>query len=139
MSLDININHIINLINKNNTNINLNKLVKKQVQNAFIGNYKSKSKGSGLIFSDLKEYQAGDDVKNIHWKASARTNHIYVKTYEEEKHLNIHVLLDTSKSMLSNPFPTKKLSDLEKGINFIVSIGLGSLKNNDSFGVSYFN
>lgn len=133
MSYNPNFNQLLSIVKKSGKAISFDTLVKKTNYSNLIGGYKSKAKGSGLIFKELREYQAGDEVKNIHWKASARTNHVYVKSYEEEKNLNIHLLLDTSSSIYSS---TTK--NIEKICNFTVQIGLNCIKNNDSFGVSTF-
>jgi len=63
-----------------------------------MGQYRSAFRGTGLVFSDLREYQPGDDVKHIHWRATARTNKVYVKSYEEERQLKVIVAIDTSAS-----------------------------------------
>ena len=110
-------------------------LVRKNVDSLLVGSYRSKSKGSGLVLSDLREYQSGDEVKNIHWAASARTNHIQVKSYEEEKHLTIVPLLDTSASMAAGyPEPA-----FVRAFRFLTTLGLISLKQNDAFGLCTFS
>ena len=58
---------------------------KRKITSELSGNYTSAFKGSGLTFSELREYQPGDDIKHIHWKATARTNKIYVKDYCEDR------------------------------------------------------
>ena len=63
-----------------------------------LGAYRSAFRGSGLTFADLRAYEPGDEVKNIHWKATARTGRVQVKTFEEERQLNILVAIDTSPS-----------------------------------------
>ena len=63
-----------------------------------LGSYRSAFRGSGMLFSDLREYEPGDDVKSIHWKASARSGKVYVKSYEEERQLNVLLTLDVSSS-----------------------------------------
>lgn len=74
---------------------------KRFVESELQGNYRTKFKGSGLIFSDLREYQPGDDVKHIHWKVTARTKRPFVKTYEEERQLSVLLAIDESSSMSS--------------------------------------
>lgn len=64
-----------------------------------LGEYRSAFRGSGLIFTDLREYEPGDDIKHIHWKASARTGRVYVKSYDEERRLRVVIALDTSHSL----------------------------------------
>ncbi|MDA3900283.1 MAG: DUF58 domain-containing protein [Spirochaetes bacterium] len=82
--------------------------VSKKINTAFIGQYRSAFKGNGLLFDTIREYQMGDDVKNIDWKVSARMNHLYVKQYQEERELNIVVMIDFSGSMDFGSQRTKK-------------------------------
>ena len=63
------------------------------------GEQSSASTGQGMIFEDHKKYQPGDDIRKIDWKAYARTDDIYVKRFEEEKSLTVHILVDRSSSM----------------------------------------
>ncbi len=74
-----------------------------------VGSYRTAFRGTGLTFSELREYQAGDDVRHIHWKATARGKTAYVKTYEEDRQLNIVLALDMSRSMLYGS-PRSKLA-----------------------------
>ena len=62
-------------------------------QNIFAGQYHSAFKGRGMIFSEVREYQYGDDVRDIDWKVTARYNRPYVKVYEEERELTVMVIL----------------------------------------------
>ncbi|MFW6365699.1 MAG: DUF58 domain-containing protein [Spirochaetota bacterium] len=71
----------------------------RKVNTAFIGQYKSAFRGNGLLFDTIREYEYGDDIKNLDWKVSARMNHLYVKQYQEERELNIVVMIDFSRSM----------------------------------------
>ncbi len=68
------------------------------VRSGLSGGYRSAFRGSGLAFSELRSYQPGDDVKRIDWRASARSGNTLVKSYEEDRHLSMMVLLDTSLS-----------------------------------------
>jgi uncharacterized protein (DUF58 family) len=68
------------------------------VRSGLSGGYRSAFRGSGLVFSELRSYQPGDDVKRIDWQASARSGNTLVKSYEEDRHLSMIVLLDTSLS-----------------------------------------
>ena len=71
---------------------------------ALQGGYRTSFRGSGLIFSDIREYQPGDDGKRIHWPATARSGTALVKSYEEERSLSIMMLIDSSKSVyFENP------------------------------------
>lgn len=71
----------------------------KKINSAFIGQYKSAFRGNGLAFDTIREYEYGDDMKNIDWKVSARMNHLYIKQYQEERELNIVIMIDFSRSM----------------------------------------
>jgi uncharacterized protein (DUF58 family) len=77
------------------------------------GSYRSAFRGQGLIFSDLREYQSGDDVRAIHWRASARSGKVYVKSYQEERYLSIVVALDTSSSLLSGTGAGRRARSIE--------------------------
>ena len=65
-------------------------------QNIFAGEYHSAFKGRGMTFSEVREYQYGDDIRDIDWNVTARHNHPYVKVYEEERELRVMILEDVS-------------------------------------------
>ena len=65
-------------------------------QNIFAGEYHSAFKGRGMTFSEVREYQYGDDVRDIDWNVTARQNHPYIKVYEEERDLTLLLLEDES-------------------------------------------
>ena len=67
-------------------------------QNIFAGEYHSAFKGRGMTFSEVREYQYGDDVRDIDWNVTARYNRPYVKVYEEERELTVMLLVDVSGS-----------------------------------------
>ena len=67
-------------------------------QNIFAGEYHSAFKGRGMMFSEVREYQYGDDIRDIDWNVTARHNHPYVKVYEEERELTVMLLVDVSAS-----------------------------------------
>src|SRR2546426_6964059 len=64
----------------------------------FSGEYHSAFKGRGMAFSEVREYQPGDDIRAIDWNVTARLNHPYVKIFEEERELNVMLLVDVSGS-----------------------------------------
>ena len=68
-------------------------------QNIFAGQYHSKFKGRGMAFSEVREYQFGDDVRDIDWNVTARFHHPYVKVFEEERELTVMLLIDVSGSL----------------------------------------
>lgn len=67
-------------------------------QNIFAGEYHSAFKGRGMTFSEVREYQYGDDIRDIDWNVTARHNRPYVKVYEEERELTVVLLVDVSGS-----------------------------------------
>jgi uncharacterized protein (DUF58 family) len=72
---------------------------RKLVSADLLGQYRSAFRGSGLVYTDIREYQPGDDVKHIHWKATARTGTVFVKSYEEDRQLRVMLAVDASASM----------------------------------------
>lgn len=108
--------------------------LKKNASEVNQGEQKSQKSGQGMIFKDHKEYIPGDDIRKIDWKAYARTKDFYVKRFEEERRLNIHILLDRSSSMdYGNP----------NKYEFAAKLGLGvakmSLNTNDRYSFSVFS
>ena len=99
-----------------------------------LGAYRSAFRGSGLTFADLRAYEPGDEVKNIHWKATARTGRVQVKTFEEERQLNILVAIDTSPSTV---FGAEK-KNLQKAIQFGALMALLARASGDAFGLCLF-
>lgn len=99
------------------------------------GEQSSSSTGQGIIFEDHKKYLPGDDIRRIDWKAYARTDDLYVKRFEEEKSLTVHILVDRSSSM---DFGTK-----EKKYDYAAKIGLAlaymTSNTNDRFRYSVFS
>ena len=67
-------------------------------QQVFSGQYHSAFKGRGMAFSEVREYQYGDDIRNIDWNVTARFNHPYIKIFEEERELTVMLLIDVSGS-----------------------------------------
>ena len=98
------------------------------------GEHKSPQTGQGMVFKDHKEYIPGDDIRKIDWKAYARTKDFFVKRFEEERRLNIHILLDRSSSM--------DYGNVNK-YEFSAKLGLGvakmSMNTNDKFNYSVFS
>lgn len=74
-------------------------IINKRVTSNYIGQRKSAASGRGLTFKDYRIYAPGDDIRLIDWKVFARTDHLYIKSYEEERNLTVHVVLDCSASM----------------------------------------
>jgi uncharacterized protein (DUF58 family) len=101
---------------------------------AFKGAYHSAFKGTGMTFSEVRDYQYGDDTRNIDWNVTARYNQPFVKVFEEERELSIILLVDTSASTLFGTVQNKKdlLLDLS------ATIGLAANSNNDKLGAAFF-
>jgi uncharacterized protein (DUF58 family) len=105
-------------------------------QQIFSGQYHSAFKGRGMAFSEVREYQYGDDIRNIDWNVTARFNHPYIKIYEEERELTVMLLIDVSGS---TQFGTKQQfkSDLITEISAVLSFS--AINNNDKVGVIFFS
>lgn len=99
-----------------------------------LGQYRSAFRGTGLIYSDLREYQPGDDVKHIHWKATARTGTAFVKSYEEDRQLRILLAVDVSASMRASV----GFQPFQKAVEFCSLIGALSQRGNDLLGLLTF-
>ena len=102
----------------------------------FSGEYHSSFKGRGMAFSEVREYQYGDDIRNIDWNVTARFNHPYVKIFEEERELTVILLIDVSGS---TDFGTQKQlkSNLITEISAVLSFS--AIQNNDKVGVIFFS
>lgn len=107
----------------------------KLVSGDLLGKYRSAFRGSGVEYADLREYTPGDDIKHIHWKATARSNAVYVKSYQEERQLRIVLALDTSLSM-KLPSDGRTWS---RATEFCGLLGALTLKANDLFGLMTFS
>jgi len=102
----------------------------------FAGEYHSAFKGKGMAFSEVREYQYGDDIRNIDWNVTARFNHPYIKIYEEERELTVMLIVDVSGS---REFGTQSL--LKKNIITEISavLSFSAIQNNDKVGVIMFS
>ncbi|MCX7955326.1 MAG: DUF58 domain-containing protein [Bacteroidales bacterium] len=101
----------------------------------FAGEYLSAFKGKGMAFSEVREYQYGDDIRNIDWNVTARFNHPYVKVFEEERELTVIILLDLSGS--SN-FGTQLQLKRELIAEVSAVIAFSAMYNNDKIGAIFF-
>jgi uncharacterized protein (DUF58 family) len=102
----------------------------------FAGEYHSAFKGRGIAFSEVREYQYGDDIRNIDWNVTARFNHPYVKVYEEERELTVMLLIDVSGSGIFGTAKTFK-NGLMTEIAAVLSFS--AIFNNDKIGVIFFS
>jgi len=98
------------------------------------GAYRSRFRGGGIEFSEVREYTAGDDARRIDWNVSARYNDLFVKEFVEEKELNVYVIIDLS---ASNDFGYIK-SKKELGFEVAASLMFSAIKNNDRVGMGLF-
>ena len=104
------------------------------VDGMMAGSYKSKIRGRGIEFSEVREYVLGDDVRHIDWNVTARTNKLHVKEFVEERDLRVYVIFDYS---ASNEFGFEK-SKKSIGHEITASIIFSAMKNNDSIGLGIF-
>jgi len=111
-------------------------VTKKTVNSILGGEYQSVFKGQGIHFSDFREYQAGDDIRHIAWNLSARTNNTYIKTFEEERELNVFLITDISASQIYSSLDTKKI-DLCSEISSLISYS--AILNKDRIGMLSFS
>ena len=102
----------------------------------FAGEYHSAFKGRGMAFSEVREYQYGDDIRNIDWNVTARFNHPYIKVFEEERELTVVLVIDVSGSRefgTSERLKKTLLAELAAVISF------SAIQNNDKIGVILFS
>ena len=113
---------------------NLEVKTKNLVEGMESGAYRSRFRGGGIEFSEVREYTAGDDARRIDWNVSARYNDLFVKEFVEEKELNVYVIIDLS---ASNDFGYLK-SKKELGFEVAASLMFSAIKNNDRVGMGLF-
>ena len=104
--------------------------------NIFAGQYHSAFKGRGMAFSEVREYQFGDDVRDIDWNVTARFHRPYVKVYEEERELTVMLLIDVSGSL---DFGTQKQMKRDMVTEIAATIAFSAIQNNDKIGVVFFS
>ncbi len=102
----------------------------------FAGEYHSAFKGRGMAFSEVREYQYGDDVRNIDWNVTARFSHPYIKIFEEERELTVMLLIDLSDS---KEFGTQKMLKRELMTELSAVLSFSAIQNNDKIGVIFFS
>ncbi len=102
----------------------------------FSGHYHSSFKGRGMAFSEVREYQYGDDIRNIDWNVTARFNHPYIKIFEEERELTVMLLIDVSGS---NEFGTRTQLKEEQMTEIAAVLAFSAIQNNDKVGVIFFS
>ncbi|MCR4774008.1 MAG: DUF58 domain-containing protein [Prevotella sp.] len=105
-------------------------------QNIFAGEYRSMMKGRGMAFSEVREYQFGDDVRDIDWNVTARFNKPFVKVFEEERELTVMLLIDVSGSL---DFGTTHQYKSEMATEIAATLAFSAIQNNDKVGVIFFS
>ena len=105
-------------------------------QNIFAGQYHSAFKGRGMAFAEVREYQFGDDVRDIDWNVTARFRKPYVKVFEEERELTVMLIVDVSGSL---DFGTHSRMKSEMATEIAATIAYSAIQNNDKIGVVFFS
>lgn len=104
--------------------------------NIFAGQYHSAFKGRGMAFSEVREYQYGDDVRDIDWNVTARMGRPYIKVFEEEREMTVMLLVDVSSSL---DFGTAKQMKREMETEIAATLAFSAIQNNDKIGVIFFS
>lgn len=109
---------------------------RKLSRNIFAGEYHSQFKGRGMAFSEVREYQHGDDVRSIDWNVTARLNKPYIKIFEEERELTVMLLVDVSGS---RNFGTLSQMKRDMMAEVAATLAFSTIANNDKVGVIFFS
>ena len=104
--------------------------------NIFAGQYHSACKGRGMAFSEVREYQFGDDVRDIDWNVTARFHRPYVKVFEEERELTVMLMVDVSGSL---DFGTEVQTKRDMVTEIAATLAFSAIQNNDKIGVIFFS
>lgn len=102
----------------------------------FSGEYQSAFKGRGMAFSEVREYQVGDEIRTIDWNVTARFNHPYVKVFDEEREMTVMLLVDVSGS---KNFGTQLQLKQELATEVCAVLAFSAIQNNDKVGVLFFS
>lgn len=105
-------------------------------QNIFAGEYHSAFKGRGMMFSEVREYQYGDDIRDIDWNVTARHNKPYIKVFEEERELTVMLLIDVSQS---RTFGAVGVEKKEMVTEVAATLAFSAIQNNDKIGAIFFS
>jgi uncharacterized protein (DUF58 family) len=105
-------------------------------KNIFAGEYHSAFKGRGMAFSEVREYQFGDDIRNIDWNVTARYGHPFIKIFEEERELTVMLLVDVSGS---RDFGTVERTKKAVIVELAAILSFSAISNNDKIGVIFFS
>ena len=104
--------------------------------NVFAGQYHSAFKGRGMAFSEVREYQYGDDVRDIDWNVTARFHRPYIKVFEEERELTVMLMIDVSGSL---DFGTQRQLKRDMVTEIAATLAFSAIQNNDKIGVVFFS
>ena len=104
--------------------------------NVFAGQYHSAFKGRGMAFSEVREYQYGDDVRDIDWNVTARFHRPYIKVFEEERELTVMLMIDVSGSL---DFGTQRQMKRDMVTEIAATIAFSAIQNNDKIGMVFFS
>lgn len=104
--------------------------------NIFAGEYHSAFKGRGMAFSEVREYQYGDDIRDIEWNVTARFNKPYIKVFEEERELTVMLVVDVSGSL---EFGTQCQMKRQMQTEIAATLAFSAIQNNDKIGVIFFS
>ena len=104
--------------------------------NIFAGEYHSAFKGRGMSFAEVREYQFGDDIRDIDWNVTARFDKPFVKVFEEERELTVMLMVDVSSSLV---FGTKNMMKKDMATEIAATIAFSAIQNNDKIGVIFFS
>ncbi|MFO8016131.1 MAG: DUF58 domain-containing protein [Candidatus Woesearchaeota archaeon] len=110
-------------------------IIRKRVTSKYTGEKKSLAEGRGLVFKDHRVYAPGDDIRLIDWKVYARTDDLYVKRYEEERNLVVHIIIDSSASMNFG----KRIKKFEYASMIGVGFAFLAMKDNEKFQFATFS
>lgn len=105
-------------------------------QNIFAGQYHSAFKGRGMAFAEVREYQYGDDVRDIDWNVTARFHRPFVKVFEEERELTVMLMVDVSGSL---DFGTMRQMKRDLATEIAATLAFSAIQNNDKIGVIFFS
>ncbi len=105
-------------------------------KHVFSGQYKSAFKGRGMAFSEVRDYQIGDEVRTIDWNVTARYNSPFVKVFEEERELTVMLMIDISGS---SEYGSEKRSKKQRQIEIAATLAFSALANNDKVGAILFS
>lgn len=105
-------------------------------RNIFAGQWRSAFKGRGMAFAEVREYQYGDDVRDIEWNVTARYNRPFVKVFEEEREMTVMLLVDVSGSL---DFGTTRQMKRDTVAEIAATLAFSAITNNDKVGVIFFS